>query len=103
MALIISDEISNEAIWIELGRRLRETRLNVLLTQEVVAGEAGLAVNTVKNLEKGKGTLASVVAVMRALDALDQLNSLLPAPGISPLMMLKKSKPRQRARGKKNG
>lgn len=103
MTISISDEISNEAIWIELGRRLRETRLRALLTQEVVAEEAGLAVNTVKNLEKGKGTLASLVAAMRALDALDQLNSLLPVPGISPLMMLKQSKSRQRARGKKHG
>lgn len=103
MAATINKEISNEAICAEMGQRLRETRLRLLLTQAVVAGEAGLAVNTVKNLENGKGTLASMIAVMRVLDALQQLNDLLPVPGVSPLMKLKQSKPRQRARSKKNG
>ena len=95
--------MSNEAICGELGQRLRETRLRLLLTQAVVAGEAGLAVNTVKNLENGKGTLASMVAVMRVLEALQPLNGLLPVPGISPLMKLHQSKPRQRARSRSHG
>lgn len=101
MMINISSELSDEAIASEVGRRLKAIRLQQdNLTQVMVARRAQCAINTVQNLEHGKGTLGSFIAVLRVLDALDQLNDFLPSPGISPMMMLKQPKPRQRARAK---
>jgi len=72
----------------EIGRRLKRRRLELNLTQEGAAFQSGLARRTITAIEHGEGaTLASFIQLLRALDALDQLEDLLPDPGPSPLMM----------------
>ena len=81
--------LTPEEIQRELGRRIRSLRLNKRLTQEGVASRADVAKMAVRNLESGKGsTLATLIRVLKALDALSSLDALAPAPTISPVAML---------------
>jgi transcriptional regulator with XRE-family HTH domain len=83
---------------IEIGRQLHEIRLRQNINQVELAAQAGVALNAVKNLERGSGaTLTSLVKVLRALGCADWFASLAPTVSISPLQMLKTKHPRQRA------
>lgn len=90
--------MSDPAIWEEIGRRFRELRLRKNLTQEELAGRTQTSVTRIKSLEAGKGKLETMIAVLRELDALDNLEAFLPDPRISPLQIVKmRGKKRQRA------
>jgi len=94
--------LTDKAIEAELGGRLRDLRLRRNLTQQALAEATTLSLNTIKALESGKGKLATVIAVLRELGALDDLDSFIPEPGISPLQLAKRQgKPRQRATGER--
>ncbi|MBI5446718.1 MAG: helix-turn-helix domain-containing protein [Deltaproteobacteria bacterium] len=94
----MTDRLTPEEWEAELGRHLRELRLQQNIDQRRLAEQAGVALNAVKNLEAGKGaTVGSLVKVLRALGRADWLNSLAPAVSISPLQMLKTKPVRQRA------
>lgn len=90
--------LSDTMILREIASRLKRLRLDQNLTRDEVALHSGRAKNTVKNLENGIGTLASLIAILRTLNALDQLNYLIPDPPISPILLLKQKSPRLRAR-----
>jgi len=83
----------------ELGRRLRQTRLEQNLTQQDLAKEAGVSVATVRNLEDGKRTqLVTLIRVLRTLDLLSGLDRLVPVQGPSPIEQLRlRGRERQRA------
>lgn len=95
--------VSDSAILKELGKRLRALRLRKDITQEELGQRVLLAVGTIKSLEAGKGKLSTLVAVMRELGALEQLDQFIPPISISPLGMAKDKgrlpKVRMRARG----
>ncbi|MEE8342455.1 MAG: helix-turn-helix transcriptional regulator [Gammaproteobacteria bacterium] len=78
---------SDSVILEELGERIRELRLRKNITQEALAERALMAVGTVKSLEAGKGKLSTLVAVLRELGALSQLDQFIPPIMISPLKM----------------
>ena len=89
----------------EIGQQLRQMRLLQNIDQKTLAGRAGLSLNALKNLEKGKGaTVGSLVKVLRALGRVEWLESLSPEVSISPMQILesKKKLPRQRASRKKD-
>jgi putative transcriptional regulator len=94
---------SDRAILKELGERLRKLRLRKNITQEELAERALLSVGTIKSLEAGKGKLSTLVAVLRELGALDQLDQFIPPVSISPIKMAeassKASSKRERASG----
>lgn len=94
---MIDDRTSSE--WAEeLGQQLRDLRLRLNVDQRQLAKRAGVALNVVKNLERGKGaTLTSMIKVLRALGRVDWLGSLAPAVSISPLQVLRAKPSRQRA------
>ena len=96
---------SDSAILKELGERLRTLRLRKNITQEDLAGRTLLAIGTVKSLEAGKGKLSTLIAVLRELGALDQLDRFIPPVTISPIKMAeastKQSSKRERATGSK--
>jgi transcriptional regulator with XRE-family HTH domain len=82
----------------ELGRHLRDLRLRRNIDQRQFAEQAAVALNVVKNLERGKGaTVASLIKVLRALGREEWLHTLAPQVSISPLQMLKAKSARQRA------
>ena len=91
---------SPAAIAEELGQRLKQARLNADLTQVAVARQAGVSRKTVLNAEKGQAQLESFIAILAALNLLDQLDQFLPVQDISPLQLAKlQGKKRQRASG----
>lgn len=94
-------DLSDEALLHEIGRRVQRHRLNRNMTQNRVARLSGSSRNTVQALESGKGiNLQSFVRILRAMDALDDLDALLPDPGLSPLQAAKMmGRTRQRASG----
>lgn len=90
--------MSDKAILSELGSRFKTLRLRRNVTQQELAAATTMSVNSIKALESGKGKLSTIVAVLRELAALDNLDSFIPVQVISPLQLAKqKGKVRQRA------
>ncbi len=95
-------QLSDEAILHEVGRRLAAARLARDLTQAALAEEAGLSKRTVERLESGEvaARLSGLVRVCRALDMVDRLDTLVPAPTPSPVEQLRLAgRRRKRASG----
>ena len=96
---------SDTAILKELGERIRKLRLRKNITQEDLAEHTLLAVGTIKSLESGKGKLSTLIAVLRELGALEQLEQFIPPITISPLKMVdastKSANQRERATSSK--
>ena len=77
---------SDAAILSMVGDRIRTERLNQNRTQMEVAKAAGVGVRVIKRLENGQGCLLeNLLRILRSLGKIDQLDALLPEPGISPL------------------
>lgn len=95
----IESLLADAAVVEELGRRLRQLRLDQNLTQQGLADEAGVSVATVRNLENGKRTqLITLIRVLRTLGLLSDLDRLVPEQRPSPIELLKlRGRERQRA------
>lgn len=81
--------LSDRSVHDELCRRFKMARLESNITQAELAEKAGVSLVTVKRAESAKGnmTLMTLIALLRGLGRLDQLNSLVPEPGLSPLQL----------------
>ncbi|WP_225318410.1 helix-turn-helix transcriptional regulator [Cellvibrio sp. KY-YJ-3] len=91
--------MTNSAIATELGERLERLRLAQNLTQQMLADEIGITAKSYRQLVAGGGKLENMIAALRALNALEQLDNFLPDTPPSPLEQLKlRGKQRQRAR-----
>jgi transcriptional regulator with XRE-family HTH domain len=84
------------------GERLRALRLERNLDQVTLAGRAGVAVNALKNLESGRGTLRTLVRILKALDRESVLELIAPVAVINPLLVKAPGQTRQRARKRKS-
>ncbi|NOX25882.1 MAG: transcriptional regulator [Deltaproteobacteria bacterium] len=92
--------MTDKAIAIEVGRRIKALRLRKNRTQWQVAKAAVVSLNVVKALETGKGKLSSLIAVLREFEALDNLEQFIQEPEVSPLQLAKQQgKKRLRASG----
>lgn len=77
------------AIAVEIGKRIKATRAKKRFTQQEVAQRAGVSAFTVSQIETGKNTsLASLIAVMRVLKLLENFELLIPEQVISPVSLL---------------
>lgn len=86
-------EMSNPAILVKLGTRIKETRIRRVITQEELAETAGVSTLTVANIEKGKSvTFLMFLAVLRALGLLENLEYIIPEVKISPVQLKKLQK-----------
>ena len=104
MTIIIVMSIRDQndrAIQGALGERLRNARLNLNLTRESLAANAGLSVDTVRNAETGRNvSLETLIRLLRGLGRLEDLGLLLESGGPSPVQLAKRQgKMRQRASG----
>lgn len=95
-------DMSDEALLLEIGQRVRRRRLNTNITQNSVAYISGVSRNSVQSLESGRGVrLLAFVRILRTLDSLHDLDAFLPDPGLSPIQAAKMSgRIRQRSSGK---
>jgi hypothetical protein len=83
---------SDAAILSMVGDRIRTERLNQNRTQTEVAKAGGIGVIVIKRLENGQGCLlGNLVRILRSLGKIDQIDALLPEPGISPLELARLS------------
>ncbi|MDO9038169.1 MAG: helix-turn-helix transcriptional regulator [Lutibacter sp.] len=91
----------NEDILKELGKDLRQHRLNNNLTVKELSNKSGISERTIIGFELGKKniTLMSLVEMLRALRLLNNLDGLFPKiPVISPLKLIElEKKKRKRA------
>lgn len=100
--MLITTQLSDEAILRELGIRLTAARLARNLTQAALAEQAGVSKRTVERLESGEvaARMSGFVRVCRALKMLERLDALVPSPTVSPVQQLKfAGRQRQRASG----
>lgn len=95
----ISQNLADQAILSELGKRLARHRLNRNLTQAALAKEAGVSHPTVVRIEAGKSAqISNYVRILRALDLAENLELLVPEQLVSPIQQLKLAgKERRRA------
>ena len=76
-----STYLSNPELLSLIGERLREWRIKKGFTQNELLKLTGLSRGTIQNLEAGTNAdLNTVLAVLRALDLIDNLNLFLPEP-----------------------
>ncbi|HHV40769.1 MAG: helix-turn-helix transcriptional regulator [Bacteroidota bacterium] len=99
------NSLSNTEVIQEIGRRIKNYRLRKKLTQQQLAEKAGISVFTVAQIEKGNSvSLSMLIAAMRGLRLLDNLELLLPELEISPVELMKLAgKQPKRIRHKKTG
>jgi transcriptional regulator with XRE-family HTH domain len=94
--------MTDQGVAREIGGRVRSLRLRRNRTQQQVSEATALSLNAIKALESGKAKLTTLIAVLRELGSLDELDCLIPEITISPLQMARrKGKQRQRASGKR--
>ena len=95
--------LTDDAILAELGGRFAQRRLELQLTQEMLADQAGVSKRTVERVEAGSTTqISTMIRMLRVLGLLDRLETLVPEAGLRPMDLLKlKGKARKRASGKR--
>jgi transcriptional regulator with XRE-family HTH domain len=101
MLMQITNGLTDDAVLEELGSRLARARLERDLTQQQLAQEAGISVDTVRRLERKQSiTLTALLRILRALGQLDVLDLVLQAELPSPIEQLERERRRrQRASG----
>ena len=92
-------ESSDTAVLKKIGHRIAKFRLNKNKTQEALALESGISKRTLIRVESGHSVqLSNLIRILRELDLLENLETLIPEPPLSPIQQLKmKGKQRQRA------
>ncbi len=98
----IDNDLSDQAVLEEIGRRLTQHRLNQNKTQALLAQQAGISLRTMIRAEHGESVQASsLIRILRALRMAGNLEIMIPEPGVSPIQQLKlHGKRRQRASSK---
>jgi transcriptional regulator with XRE-family HTH domain len=93
--------MSDKALADHIGRFVKEKRMELNKTQDVLAHAAGISRSTLSLLEKGETvTLATLLRVLRVLDQLHVLEVFSVQPTVSPIQMAKmEMKKRKRASG----
>jgi transcriptional regulator with XRE-family HTH domain len=99
----ITGLLNDDAVLAELGARIARRRVDMQLTQATVAEQAGIAKRTLERMEAGQASqLATLVRVLRVLDAASGLDNVIPESGPRPMDLLKrKGKVRKRASGQR--
>ncbi len=91
--------MSDKAIIRDIGKRIKQTRLNKNISQEVLSKRTGIHRVTLSKLEGGQKTsLLTLIQILRGLGELQRLENMMPEEVISPLQLAKlHGKKRKRA------
>ena len=96
--------LSDNALLVLIGEKVKKRRVSARLTQRQVAERAHVALSAMGNIENGRNcALVTLVQVLRALNALDLLEPFYREETISPRAVAqyeKKHPARQRVRNK---
>lgn len=101
----ITTAMSNPEIISELGRRFKEYRLSVMLTQKEAAERAGVSLITLRQFENGRSyniNMGNFLALLRVVGCLEQVDELLPEMPVSAYAIdrLMQKKPKRIRHGK---
>ncbi|MBO5594735.1 MAG: helix-turn-helix domain-containing protein [Prevotella sp.] len=96
-------ELSDPAILQRMGRRMRDYRIRMELTQGELAEKSGVSMGTIVRVEQGNPISTLLfISILRTMGLLENLEVLLPELNISPIQMRKmQGKKIQRIRHKK--
>ena len=98
----ITDYASNKEVLCELGKRIKDTRIAIPMTQKEMAKATGLGVSTVSAMEQGKNvSVDSLIRVLRVLSLVSNFDILIPEQGIRPSQIMELGKKRERATSKR--
>ncbi|MDR2698215.1 MAG: helix-turn-helix domain-containing protein [Candidatus Methanoplasma sp.] len=79
---------SDPELMMRIGEKIKTVRLNSNITREELQSITGIHKKTIGDAETGKNvTMMTLLAILRGLSMLDQLNELLREEGVSPVMM----------------
>jgi len=81
--------MTDKAICTELGSRIKELRLQQNKRQADVCEQTGISLDTIKRLEKGQGKLSTMIAVLRALKMLHEVDSFIAPVTLDPIAISK--------------
>jgi transcriptional regulator with XRE-family HTH domain len=82
--------MSDHAVLEMLGRRLAKWRIDLQMTQAVLAEQAGVSKRTVERVEAGKtAQTQTLVRILRALGLMEGMEQLVPEIGPRPMDLLK--------------
>lgn len=96
---VLTDQVIAET----MGARIQAIRLKKNLSLDFIAKNAGISRQTLYSLLNcGKGTLINIIAVLRVMNELERLSSMLEDILPSPLQVIRmEGKKRQRASGRR--
>ena len=96
-------ELSDPAILQKMGRRMRDYRMRMEMTQGELAEKSGVSMGTIVRMEQGSAISTLLfISVLRTMGLLENLEVLLPELSISPIQMRKmQGRKIQRIRHKK--
>jgi len=89
----------NQDILSDLGKKLKQHRLNQNLSSGELAKKSGVSVRTIAGFERGEKniSLVNLIELLRVLKLVDRLSELLPdLPKISPLELIEIEKKRRK-------
>jgi len=91
--------MSDNAIIREIGKRIRQLRLNKNISQQSLSEKTGIHRVTLSKIERGqKISLLTIIQILRGLDELQRLDNIIPSEKLSPLQIARfHEKERKRA------
>ncbi len=94
------NHLSDQMVLEQVGERFKAARLSQDLSVNQLAELAGLTGKTISNLENGKKStgLLNLIAILRALNMLDELEGFIPAPPPRAAAVVRRSHIRGRTR-----
>ena len=91
------DDMNDEALLQEVGRRIAFLRRSSRIKQEELAERAGISRYALSRLENGAGgiRLESFLSVLRSLNVLNRMSVVLPRPTLTPIQLVELEKKSQ--------
>ena len=87
-----NQNLNDDAILKELGQRLTQRRIELTLSQQDLAEQAGIGKRALERLEAGSSIqISNFVRILRKLELLDALGALIPETGPRPMDLGKRT------------
>lgn len=89
---------NNDYILLELGSRIKQTRVIMSYTQAELAQKAGISHKTLERIESGENVRLDVlISILRAMDLLQNIDLLIPEQVLKPTELHDRGRKRVRA------